>query len=301
MPALGPEPVDAVFIRAPWIEEAGPGVEVLAAPRRPRGRGAPGRPDGDRVPPRAVGGPPLPRVARGGRASGPPRGVGRRGGTVSGHSKWATIKRKKGAADAKRGQLFSKLSRAIIVAAKEGGADPESNATLANAIQKARDNSMPKDNIERAIQRGAGGAEGDAYESMVYEGYAPGGVAVICDDPHRQPQPHRERPAAHLHEERRLAGHARQRRVAVRPQGPGAGRARGRGRGRADGARPGGRSGGHLRGRRPVADHHRPRRLHGRPGVARERRGRLRLRGAHDGPQDHRSRSPRRRPARCFA
>ena len=99
---------------------------------------------------------------------------------MSGHSKWATIKRKKGAADAKRGQLFSKLSRAIIVAAKEGGADPESNAALARAIQKARDNSMPKDNIERAIQRGAGGAEGDAYESMVYEGYAPGGVAVIC-------------------------------------------------------------------------------------------------------------------------
>lgn len=99
---------------------------------------------------------------------------------MSGHSKWATIKRKKGAADAKRGQLFSKLSRAIIVAAKEGGPDPESNTTLANAIQKARDNSMPKDNIERAIQRGAGGADGDAYESMVYEGYAPGGVAVIA-------------------------------------------------------------------------------------------------------------------------
>jgi YebC/PmpR family DNA-binding regulatory protein len=99
---------------------------------------------------------------------------------VSGHSKWATIKRKKGAADAKRGQLFSKLSRAIIVAAKEGGPDPESNANLANAIQKARDNSMPKDNIERAIQRGAGGAEGEAYESIVYEGYGPGGVAIIC-------------------------------------------------------------------------------------------------------------------------
>jgi YebC/PmpR family DNA-binding regulatory protein len=99
---------------------------------------------------------------------------------VSGHSKWATIKRKKGAADAKRGQLFSKLSRAILVAAKEGGPDPESNATLAGAIQKARDNSMPKDNIERAIQRGAGGGEGDSYESMLYEGYAPGGVAVIA-------------------------------------------------------------------------------------------------------------------------
>jgi YebC/PmpR family DNA-binding regulatory protein len=99
---------------------------------------------------------------------------------VSGHSKWATIKRKKGAADAKRGQLFSKLSRAIIVAAKEGGPDPESNATLAAAIQKARDSSMPKDNIERAIQRGAGGGEADTYESMLYEGYAPGGVAVIA-------------------------------------------------------------------------------------------------------------------------
>src|SRR5918912_875403 len=99
---------------------------------------------------------------------------------MSGHSKWSSIKHKKGAADAKRGQLFSKLSRAIIVAAKEGGADPDSNATLAAAIQKARDNSMPKDNIERAIQRGAGGAEGDAYEAMTYEGYGPGGVAIIC-------------------------------------------------------------------------------------------------------------------------
>jgi YebC/PmpR family DNA-binding regulatory protein len=99
---------------------------------------------------------------------------------MSGHSKWATIKRKKGAADAKRGQLFSKLSRAIIVAAKEGGGDPESNATLAAAIQKARDNSMPKDNIERAIQRGAGGSDGEAYEAIMYEGYGPAGVAIIC-------------------------------------------------------------------------------------------------------------------------
>src|SRR6266498_5614524 len=73
---------------------------------------------------------------------------------VSGHSKWSSIKHKKGAQDAKRGQLFSKLSRAIIVAAREGGADPDANATLAAAIQQARDNSMPKDNIERAIARG---------------------------------------------------------------------------------------------------------------------------------------------------
>lgn len=100
---------------------------------------------------------------------------------MSGHSKWATIKRKKGAADAKRGQLFSKLSRAIIVAAKEGGADPDSNASLAAAIQKARDNSMPKDNIDRAIQRGAGSGEGESYEQIVYEGYGPGGVAVLLN------------------------------------------------------------------------------------------------------------------------
>ena len=100
---------------------------------------------------------------------------------MSGHSKWATIKRKKGAADAKRGQLFSKLSRAIIMAAREGGPDPDANVALANAIQKARDNSMPKDTIERAVQRGAGAGDGDAYESIVYEGYGPGGVAIIAN------------------------------------------------------------------------------------------------------------------------
>jgi len=100
---------------------------------------------------------------------------------VSGHSKWATIKRKKGAADAKRGQLFSKLSRAIIVAAREGGGDPDANAALAAAVQKARDNSMPKDNIERAIQRGAGSQDGEAYESVTYEGYGPGGVAILIN------------------------------------------------------------------------------------------------------------------------
>jgi YebC/PmpR family DNA-binding regulatory protein len=101
---------------------------------------------------------------------------------VSGHSKWSSIKHKKGAADAKRGKLFSKLSRAIIVAAKEGGADPDGNAALATAIQKARDNSMPKDNIERAIARGTGtGADGESYETVTYEGYGPGGVAVYVE------------------------------------------------------------------------------------------------------------------------
>ena len=101
---------------------------------------------------------------------------------MSGHSKWSSIKHKKGAADAKRGKLFSKLSRAIIVAAREGGPDPDGNAMLATAIQKARDNSMPKDNIERAIARGAGTAsDGDAYEHVTYEGYGPSGVALFVE------------------------------------------------------------------------------------------------------------------------
>jgi YebC/PmpR family DNA-binding regulatory protein len=101
---------------------------------------------------------------------------------VSGHSKWSTIKHKKGAADARRGQLFSKLSRAIMVAAKEGGADPASNLALQNAIEKARSYSMPKDNIERAIAKGAGeGADGATFETVVYEGYGPEGVAVIVE------------------------------------------------------------------------------------------------------------------------
>src|SRR3712207_5934 len=101
---------------------------------------------------------------------------------LSGHSKWSSIKHKKGAADAKRGQLFSKLSRAIIIASREGGPDPDGNFALANAIQKARDNSMPKENIERAIARGSGaGGDGQAYEQMTYEGYGPGGVAVLVE------------------------------------------------------------------------------------------------------------------------
>ncbi len=97
---------------------------------------------------------------------------------MSGHSKWSTIKHKKGAKDAKRGKLFAKLVKIIEVAAREGGGDPDSNATLANAIQKAKDSSVPKDNIERAIARGTGEVEGVNYEEMWYEGYAPGGVAV---------------------------------------------------------------------------------------------------------------------------
>jgi YebC/PmpR family DNA-binding regulatory protein len=101
---------------------------------------------------------------------------------VSGHSKWHSIRRQKGAADAKRGQLFSKLVRAIIVAAREGGPDPAANLALANAIEKARENSMPKENIERAIARGTGsGPDGAAYERVTYEGYGPGGVALFVE------------------------------------------------------------------------------------------------------------------------
>ena len=101
---------------------------------------------------------------------------------MSGHSKWSSIKHKKGAADAKRGKLFSKLSRAIIVAAKEGGGDPDNNLALANAIEKARSYSMPKDNIDRAIAKGTGeGADGAAFETVVYEGYAADGVAVLVE------------------------------------------------------------------------------------------------------------------------
>jgi YebC/PmpR family DNA-binding regulatory protein len=101
---------------------------------------------------------------------------------VSGHSKWSSIKHKKGAADAKRGKLFSKLSRAIIVAAKEGGPDPAGNLALQNAIEKARSYSMPKDNIERAIARGSGAdSDAQAFETVVYEGYGPSGVAVIVE------------------------------------------------------------------------------------------------------------------------
>jgi YebC/PmpR family DNA-binding regulatory protein len=101
---------------------------------------------------------------------------------VSGHSKWSSIKHKKGAADAKRGQLFSKLSRAIIVAAKEGGGDAAGNLALQNAIEKARSYSMPKDNIERAIAKGSGAdAEAASFETVVYEGYGPEGVAVLVE------------------------------------------------------------------------------------------------------------------------
>jgi YebC/PmpR family DNA-binding regulatory protein len=100
---------------------------------------------------------------------------------MSGHSHWATIKHKKGAIDAKRGKLWSKLSRAIIIAAKNGGGDPNMNLKLRYAIDKAREVSMPKDNIERAIKRGTGDVEGLVFEEITYEGFGPGGVAVLVE------------------------------------------------------------------------------------------------------------------------
>jgi YebC/PmpR family DNA-binding regulatory protein len=100
---------------------------------------------------------------------------------MSGHSKWHSIKHAKGAADAARGKLFARLARQIEVAARAGGGDPDANPTLRTMIQKARDASMPKDNIERAIKRGTGELEGVTYESVTYEGYAPNGVAVLAE------------------------------------------------------------------------------------------------------------------------
>ena len=101
---------------------------------------------------------------------------------MAGHSKWAGIKHKKAIVDARRGKLFTKLTRAITIAARDGGGDPDGNPALALAIQKAKEASMPKDNIERAIAKGTGAdADADAYEAVVYEGYGPGGVAILVE------------------------------------------------------------------------------------------------------------------------
>jgi YebC/PmpR family DNA-binding regulatory protein len=100
---------------------------------------------------------------------------------MSGHSKWSQIKRQKGAVDARRGQLFTKLGREITVAAREGGSDPDGNARLRLAVQKAREANMPMDTIDRAVKRGAGGGEGAALDEVTYEGYGPGGAAILVE------------------------------------------------------------------------------------------------------------------------
>ena len=191
---------------------------------------------------------------------------------MSGHSKWASIKHKKKAVDAKRGALFTKLTRAITVAAREGGGDPEGNPSLALAIQKARDASMPKDNIERAIAKGTGAdADADALRGRPLRGLRPRRRGDPRRGAHRQPQPHGLRGAPRLHEARRQPrrarlggldlreeGRDRRRRVALLRGRP-AGRDRRRRRGR--GAR-----------RRRVGDRHRADRPRGRAGGARGRR-----------------------------
>jgi YebC/PmpR family DNA-binding regulatory protein len=100
---------------------------------------------------------------------------------MSGHSKWATIKRKKGAQDVQRSKLWAKLLRYVEVAARQGGGNVEGNPTLASAVEKAKANSVPNDNIQRAIKRGTGDLEGEAYEEVTYEGYGPGGVAILVE------------------------------------------------------------------------------------------------------------------------
>lgn len=100
---------------------------------------------------------------------------------MSGHSKWSTIKRKKGAADAKRGKIFTKLTKEIIISARMGGGDGEGNSRLRSAVMAARAENMPKENIERAIKKGTGELEGAIYEEVTYEGYGPGGVAVLVE------------------------------------------------------------------------------------------------------------------------
>ena len=100
---------------------------------------------------------------------------------MSGHSKWATIKHQKGAKDAKRGKLFAKLARQIEVAARDGGGDPATNATLRTAMLKAKAGQMTNEAIDRAVKRGSGADDGGTYEAITYEGYAPGGVAMMVD------------------------------------------------------------------------------------------------------------------------
>ena len=135
---------------------------------------------------------------------------------MSGHSKWSTIKRQKGANDAKRGAVFTKVAREIIVAARAGGGDPDANYRLRLAMDKARSVNMPMDNIKRAIDKATGGGEGEQFEEIVYEGYGPGGVAILVE----AATDNRNRTAADVrvdvHQGRRPARRQRRRGLAVR-------------------------------------------------------------------------------------
>ena len=138
---------------------------------------------------------------------------------MSGHSKWATTKYRKGAQDKARAKIFAKCIRQVEVAAREGGGDLDANATLRTAYQKARSSSVPLDTIEKAIKRGTGELEGVRYEAINYEGYGPGRRGHHRRDVERQPQPHRFRGAQPLQPERRQHGRAGLRELAVRAQG----------------------------------------------------------------------------------
>ena len=117
---------------------------------------------------------------------------------MSGHSEWAQIKRQKGVTDSRRGQLFTKLGREITVAARQGGGDPDANFRLRLAVQRARDSNMPSETIDRAIKRGAGGSDGAELQEITYEGYGPGGTAIMVDvltDNRNGPRPSSVRPS----------------------------------------------------------------------------------------------------------
>ena len=184
---------------------------------------------------------------------------------MSGHSKWAGIKHKKALVDAKRGKLFGKLARAITVAAREGGGDPDHNATLAQAIVKAKDANMPHDNIDRAIKKGSGrGRRRRDLPAPHLRGLRAQRRGRLPHRPHRQQEPHRGRHPLHLRPQRGQAGHRRLGQLDVRAQGRHLRRRRRAGRGRAhDGRHRGGRRGRHPRGRR-VRDPLRRGRLHDR-------------------------------------
>ena len=137
---------------------------------------------------------------------------------MSGHSKWSTIKRQKGANDAKRGAMFTKVAREVAVAARAGGGDPDANYRLRLAIDKARSINMPAENIKRAIEKATGGGDAEQYEEIVYEGYGRRRGPRRGGD--RQPQPDGGRGSLDLRQDRRPAGRQRRRRLAVRAPRP---------------------------------------------------------------------------------
>ena len=156
---------------------------------------------------------------------------------MSGHSKWHTIKHKKGAADAKRGKIFTRIIKELTVAARDGGGDPDMNPRLRTIIAEAKQVNMPADNIKRAIRRGTGEEEGVTYDEVTYEGYGPGGVAILVETLTDNQNRTVERNPAHAHQVRREPRRGQQRRLDVREEGPGH-RRQGQGRrGGADGRR----------------------------------------------------------------